>query len=111
MLYWSQDDKFLNVLYPNYMQWLLQPLKYTSVEDAESSVLFDLHDSVMELLTFCTENHGYRIKYLFGRQPIAAYVEQMLRSKNKLFVIRTFEHPHSVRTSGYAMRADEPCCA
>lgn len=86
---WPQDDKFLSVLYPNYMHWVLQPLKYSSVDEVESSVLFDLHDSIMELLTFCTENHGYRVKYLFGRQPIAAYVEQMLRSKNKLFVIRT----------------------
>lgn len=68
------------------MHWLLQPLKYTAVDN--KSVLFDLHDSIMELLTFCTENHGYRVKYLFGRQPIATYVEQMLRSKNKLFVIR-----------------------
>lgn len=42
----------------------------------------------MELLTFCTETHGYRVKYLFGRQPIASYVDKMLRSKNKLFVIR-----------------------
>lgn len=45
----------------------------------------------MELLTFCTETHGYRVKYLFGRQPIASYADKMLRSKNKLFVIRKFE--------------------
>ncbi|KAJ0411630.1 hypothetical protein ATCC90586_004099 [Pythium insidiosum] len=61
-----QDDKFLNVLYPNYIHWLLQPLKYISVDD--EAVLFALQDSIMELLTFCTEAHGYRIKYLFGRR-------------------------------------------
>lgn len=84
---WLQDDKFLSVLYPNYITWLLQPLKYTSVSD--DAALFALHDSIVELLTFCTEAHGYRVKYLFGRQPIASYVDQMLRSKNKLSVIRT----------------------
>ncbi|RMX65624.1 hypothetical protein DD238_003445 [Peronospora effusa] len=82
----AQDDKFLSVLYPNYMHWLLQPLKkHTFLYD--ESAMFDLQDSIMELLTFCTENHGYRVKYLFGRQPIASYAEKMLRSKNKLFVI------------------------
>ncbi|UIZ27247.1 hypothetical protein KXD40_005495 [Peronospora effusa] len=80
----AQDDKFLSVLYPNYMHWLLQPLKkHTFLYD--ESAMFDLQDSIMELLTFCTENHGYRVKYLFGRQPIASYAEKMLRSKNKLF--------------------------
>lgn len=81
-----QDDKFLSVLYPNYITWLLQPLKYTAFD--EEAELFALHDSIVELLTFCTEAHGYRVKYLFGRQPIASYVDQMLRSKNKLSVIR-----------------------
>jgi len=85
-----QDDKFLSVLYPNYMHWLLQPLKNTAFVHDESA-MFDLQDSIMELLTFCTENHGYRVKYLFGRQPIASYAEKMLRSKNKLFVIRTYK--------------------
>ena len=86
--FFCQDDKFLSVLYPNYMRWLLQPLKSNlSVEN--ESAMFNLHDSIMELLTFCTENHGYRVKYLFGRQPVASYAEKMLRSKNKLFVIRT----------------------
>ncbi|KAF1331512.1 Serine/threonine-protein phosphatase 4 regulatory subunit, partial [Globisporangium splendens] len=84
-----QDDKFLSVLYPNYITWLLQPFKYTSINDAP--VLFALQDSIVELLTFCTEAHGYRVKYLFGRQPIASYIDQMLRSKNKLSVI------HSIR--------------
>lgn len=81
-----QDDKFLSVLYPNYITWLLQPLKYTSFDD--EAELFALHDSIVELLTFCTEAHGYRVKYLFGRQPIASYIDQMLRSKNRLSVIR-----------------------
>ncbi|KAI9905640.1 hypothetical protein PsorP6_014218 [Peronosclerospora sorghi] len=82
----AQDDKFLSVLYPNYMHWLLQPLKNnTFVHDG--SAMFNLQDSIMELLTFCTENHGYRVKYLLGRQPVASYAEKMLRSKNKLFVI------------------------
>ena len=89
-----QDDKFLSVLYPNYMHWLLQPLKKSTFLHDESA-MFDLQDSIMELLTFCTENHGYRVKYLFGRQPIALYAEKMLRSKNKLFVIRTQQaHRH-----------------
>lgn len=74
------------MLYPNYITWLLQPLKYTSFDD--EAELFALHDSIVELLTFCTEAHGYRVKYLFGRQPIASYIDQMLRSKNKLSVIR-----------------------
>ncbi|KAG7384796.1 Platinum sensitivity protein [Phytophthora boehmeriae] len=82
----AHDDKFLSVLYPNYMHWLLQPLKSNSFGQ-DNSVMFDLQDGIMELLTFCTENHGYRVKYLFGRQPIASYAEKMLRSKNKLFVI------------------------
>ncbi|CAH0475063.1 unnamed protein product [Peronospora belbahrii] len=82
----AQDDKFLSVLYPNYMHWLLQPLKMNTYFHDESA-MFDLQDSIMELLTFCTENHGYRVKYLFGRQPVASYAEKMLRSKNKLFVI------------------------
>uniref|UniRef100_K3WLA1 Serine/threonine-protein phosphatase 4 regulatory subunit 3-like central domain-containing protein n=1 Tax=Globisporangium ultimum (strain ATCC 200006 / CBS 805.95 / DAOM BR144) TaxID=431595 RepID=K3WLA1_GLOUD len=82
----GHDDKFLSVLYPNYITWLLQPFKYTSVNDAP--VLFALQDSIVELLTFCTEAHGYRVKYLFGRQPIASYIDQMLRSKNKLSVIQ-----------------------
>uniref|UniRef100_M4BLY6 Serine/threonine-protein phosphatase 4 regulatory subunit 3-like central domain-containing protein n=1 Tax=Hyaloperonospora arabidopsidis (strain Emoy2) TaxID=559515 RepID=M4BLY6_HYAAE len=83
-----QDDKFLSVLYPNYMRWLLQPLKSNLYAENESA-MFKLHDSIMELLTFCTENHGYRVKYLFGRQPVASYADKMLRSKNRLFVIRT----------------------
>ncbi|TDH68271.1 hypothetical protein CCR75_009153 [Bremia lactucae] len=82
----GQDDKFLSVLYPNYMHWLLQPLKtHAFIRDA--SAMFNLQDSIMELLTFCTENHGYRVKYLFGRQPVATYAAKMLRSHNKLFVI------------------------
>lgn len=89
-----QDDKFLSVLYPNYITWLLQPMKYTSI--ANEAALFALHDSITELLTFCTEAHGYRVKYLFGRQPIASYVEQMLRSKNKLSVIRESLRHHPV---------------
>ncbi|RLN70162.1 hypothetical protein BBJ28_00000273 [Nothophytophthora sp. Chile5] len=83
----AHDDKFLSVLYPNYIHWLLQPLKSKALVEDEPT-LFDLQDSIMELLTFCTESHGYRVKYLFGKQPIASYVEQMLRSKKKLFVIR-----------------------
>ncbi|DAZ97676.1 TPA: hypothetical protein N0F65_009677 [Lagenidium giganteum] len=81
----GHDDKFLSVLYPNYIHWILQPLKYSDADD--EPVLFALQDSIMELLTFCTENHGYRVKYLFGRQPVASYVQKMLKSKNKLFVI------------------------
>nr|CCA20840.1 serine/threonineprotein phosphatase 4 regulatory subunit putative [Albugo laibachii Nc14] len=84
----GQDDKFLNVLYPNYINWLLQPLKYCLVNTSEDT-MFGLAENIMELLTFCTQNHGYRIKYLFGRQPVAMYVRQMLHSKNKLCVIRT----------------------
>ncbi|RLN73134.1 hypothetical protein BBJ28_00002796 [Nothophytophthora sp. Chile5] len=83
----AHDDKFLSVLYPNYIHWLLQPLKSKTLVEDEPA-LFDLQDSIMELLTFCTESHGYRVKYLFGKQPIASYAEQMLRSKKKLFVIR-----------------------
>lgn len=83
----SQDDKFLNVLYPNYINWLLQPLKYSMVNTSEDT-MFGLAENIMELLTFCTQNHGYRIKYLFGRQPVAMYVRQMLQSKNKPCVIR-----------------------
>ncbi|GLD96332.1 hypothetical protein PINS_up005015 [Pythium insidiosum] len=95
-----QDDKFLNVLYPNYIHWLLQPLKYISVDD--EAVLFALQDSIMELLTFCTEAHGYRIKYLFGRQPIASYVERMLRSRNKLFVIHAVKFMRACAARGEA---------
>lgn len=82
----GHDDKFLSVLYPNYIHWLLQPLKYTPMVD-NTGDLFSLQDRIMELLTFCTEMHGYRVKYLFGRQPIASYVKKMLQSKNKLFII------------------------
>lgn len=55
----------------------------------------------MELLTFCTETHGYRVKYLFGRQPIASYADKMLRSKNKLFVIRKFRTCNIAHTVMY----------
>jgi hypothetical protein len=79
----------LSVLYPNYIHWILQPLKYTSM-DLMGDDLFALQDRIMELLTFCTEMHGYRVKYLFGRQPIASYVKKMLFSKNKQFIIRKF---------------------
>lgn len=82
----GQDDKFLSVLYTNYMHWLLQPLKYTAFVHDETAI-FGLQDSIMDLLSFCTENHGYRVKYLFGRQPVATYAERMLRSQNKLFVL------------------------
>ncbi|TMW57174.1 hypothetical protein Poli38472_003099 [Pythium oligandrum] len=95
-----QDDKFLNVLYPNYIHWLLQPLKYTSAD--EITGLFALQDSIMELLTFCTEAHGYRVKYLFGRQPIASYVERMLRSRNKLFVIHAVKFMRACAARGEA---------
>ncbi|CAI5710085.1 unnamed protein product [Peronospora destructor] len=83
----AQDDKFLSVLYPNYMHWLLQPLKKNTFLHDESA-MFHLQGSIMQLLTFCTENHGYRVKCRFESQPIASYAEKMLRSKNKLFVIR-----------------------
>ncbi|KAG2778974.1 hypothetical protein Pcac1_g10832 [Phytophthora cactorum] len=101
----GQDDKFLSVFYPNYMHWLLQPLKNNDFVHDESA-MFDLQDSIMELLTFCTENHGYRVKYLFGRQPVAAYAEKMLRSKNKLFVIHAvkFVRACAVRAEAFFSR-------
>ncbi|OWZ09858.1 Serine/threonine-protein phosphatase [Phytophthora megakarya] len=101
----AQDDKFLNVLYPNYMHWLLQPLKKNNFVQDETA-MFDLQDSIMELLTFCTENHGYRVKYLFGRQPVATYAEKMLRSKNKLFVIHAvkFVRACAVRAEAFFSR-------
>eukprot|EP00644_Phytophthora_capsici_P007006 jgi/Phyca11/542182/estExt2_Genewise1Plus.C_PHYCAscaffold_80616 len=101
----GQDDKFLSVLYPNYMHWLLQPLKSNDFVHDETA-MFDLQDSIMELLTFCTENHGYRVKYLFGRQPVATYAEKMLRSKNKLFVIHAvkFVRACAVRAEAFFSR-------
>ncbi|ETP16992.1 hypothetical protein, variant 8 [Phytophthora nicotianae CJ01A1] len=101
----GQDDKFLSVFYPNYMHWLLQPLKNNAFVPDESA-MFDLQDSIMELLTFCTENHGYRVKYLFGRQPIATYAEKMLRSTNKLFVIHAvkFVRACAVRAEAFFSR-------
>ncbi|KAG6617497.1 putative serine/threonine-protein phosphatase 4 regulatory subunit [Phytophthora cinnamomi] len=101
----AHDDKFLSVLYPNYMHWLLQPLKNNNFVHDESA-MFGLQDSIMELLTFCTENHGYRVKYLFGRQPIATYAEKMLRSKNKLFVIHAvkFVRACAVRAEAFFSR-------
>ncbi|KAI9993567.1 hypothetical protein PInf_015690 [Phytophthora infestans] len=101
----GQDDKFLSVFYPNYMHWLLQPLKNNAFVPDESA-MFDLQDSIMELLTFCTENHGYRVKYLFGRQPVATYAEKMLRSKNKLFVIHAvkFVRACAVRAEAFFSR-------
>ncbi|KAL3663084.1 hypothetical protein V7S43_012024 [Phytophthora oleae] len=101
----GQDDKFLSVLYPNYMHWLLQPLK-TKAFVHDETAMFDLQDSIMELLTFCTENHGYRVKYLFGKQPVATYAEKMLRSKNKLFVIHAvkFVRACAVRAEAFFSR-------
>ncbi|KAL4086767.1 hypothetical protein PRIC1_013827 [Phytophthora ramorum] len=101
----GHDDKFLSVLYPNYMHWLLQPLKNNTFVHDESA-MFDLQDSIMELLTFCTENHGYRVKYLFGRQPISTYTEKMLRSENKLFVIHAvkFIRACAVRAEAFFSR-------
>ncbi|KAG7384157.1 Platinum sensitivity protein [Phytophthora pseudosyringae] len=101
----GQDDKFLSVLYPNYMHWLLQPLKSNALVHDESA-MFDLQDGIMELLTFCTENHGYRVKYLFGRQPVATYAEKMLHSKNKLFVIHAvkFVRACAVRAEAFFSR-------
>ncbi|CAI5727817.1 unnamed protein product [Peronospora destructor] len=83
-----ERDEPMSVLYPNYMHWLLQPLKKNTFLSDESA-MSHLQDSIMQLLTFCTENHGCRVKYLFESQPIASYAEKMLRSKNKLFVIRS----------------------
>ncbi|KAE9028346.1 hypothetical protein PR001_g10294 [Phytophthora rubi] len=101
----AHDDKFLSVLYRNYIHWLLQPLKNNNFVPDESA-MFDLQDSIMELLTFCTENHGYRVKYLFGRQPIATYADKMLRSKNKLFVIHAvkFVRACAVRAEAFFSR-------
>ncbi|CEG38778.1 Protein predicted to be involved in carbohydrate metabolism [Plasmopara halstedii] len=101
----GQDDKFLSVLYPNYMHWMLQPMKNnTFIHNA--SAMFDLQDSIMELLTFCTENHGYRVKYLFGRQPVATYAVKMLRSRNKLFVMHAvkFVRACAVRAEAFFSR-------
>ncbi|RLN65132.1 hypothetical protein BBP00_00003020 [Phytophthora kernoviae] len=48
----AHDDKFLSVLYPNYMHWLLQPLK-SNASVRDDSVLFDLQDDAVKFMRAC----------------------------------------------------------
>ncbi|RHY56950.1 hypothetical protein DYB30_006767 [Aphanomyces astaci] len=80
----GRDDKFLHMLYHgNYMHWWVHLLGLPD----QTGNLYELHASVWEVLTMCVSHHGYRIKYLLAKIPIAAYATDALGSGNKLRVL------------------------
>ncbi|RHY26932.1 hypothetical protein DYB32_007155 [Aphanomyces invadans] len=80
----GRDDKFLHMLYHgNYMQWWLHLLGLPD----ETGHLYELHASVWEVLTMCVSHHGYRIKYLLAKLPMAQYATDALMSGNKLRIL------------------------
>ncbi|KDO17250.1 hypothetical protein SPRG_17318 [Saprolegnia parasitica CBS 223.65] len=81
----GKDDKFLGMVYTGYIPWLFHLL--TLPENSPSS-LYGLHATVVEVLTLCIANHGYRVKYVFARQPVASFLSTMLTSSDKFAQIK-----------------------
>ncbi|OQR81583.1 serine/threonine-protein phosphatase 4 regulatory subunit, partial [Thraustotheca clavata] len=75
----GKDDKFLGMVYTGYIPWLFHLLTLPD----KPTALYGLHATVVEILTLCITNHGYRVKYVFARQPVAQFLSQMLRSTDK----------------------------
>ncbi|CAK4618245.1 hypothetical protein LEN26_014634 [Aphanomyces euteiches] len=84
----GRDDKFLHMIYHgNYMHWWLHLLNLPD----QSGHLYELHAAVWEVLTMCISHHGYRIKYLLAKTPIAQHVTDALASGNKMRMIQAAE--------------------
>ncbi|OQR93111.1 serine/threonine-protein phosphatase 4 regulatory subunit [Achlya hypogyna] len=80
----GKDDKFLGMVYTGYIPWLFHLL--TLPDDAGG--LYGRHATVVEVLTLCIANHGYRVKYVFARQPVAQLLSAMLASSDKFAQIK-----------------------
>lgn len=81
-------DRFLELFYHNYMQWLVQPLGTLDTVSAEelaqeSDAAKNSKNLLTELLSFCVEQHGFRIKYFSIKHNTIAQVMQLCRYPNK----------------------------
>ena len=81
-------DRFLELFYHNYMHWLVQPLAFLDTASAEelareSDAGKNSKNLLMELLSFCVEQHGFRIKYFSIKHNMIAQVMQLCRYPNK----------------------------
>jgi len=113
----SEKETFLCMFYEGYIQWLVFPLELVRVDpdvrdqkepyqlvlsgglmrgpqfvatnnskEAEDTARVAEHH-ITELLSFCVQTHGYRIKYYVLRNNIVSKVLRLLYSKHKHLVL------------------------
>lgn len=101
----SEKERFLQVFYESYVQWLVYPLQFagkqrkkpekSTAEDRsaqahwrklnETARVAEHH--ITELLSVCVQTHGYRIKYYILRNSIVSKVLLLLDSREKHLVL------------------------
>lgn len=84
----EQKDKFLLMVYDQYMSWLVSPLAklgHASIEQltAESSASKHAKGLLCRLLSFCVEHHKFRIKYFSIKNNIIGQLMQLCRYPQK----------------------------
>ena len=101
----KEKDKFLELFYEKYVQWLVYPLRFANKRYKKPSAVDKIDRNaqvrwrrlnetarvaehhITELLSVCVQTHGYRIKYYIMRNSVVSNVLLLLQCKEKHLVL------------------------
>mmetsp|Transcript_8812 Transcript_8812/g.14470 ORF Transcript_8812/g.14470 Transcript_8812/m.14470 type:complete len:883 (+) Transcript_8812:92-2740(+) len=87
-----EKDTFLNLFYDEFIEKLVAPLAVQDVDfNTEDPSLAEgrnaARNHLCDLLSFCVQHHGYRIKYFILRNNIVHKVLKLLKHREKYLVL------------------------
>ena len=105
----TEKEEFLTLFYDSYISWLVVPLeaigsatsKKRKRDDTKTEYQLVLNSTthvpdetcsvaqhhITELLSFCVQTHGYRIKYFVVKKSVVSKVLRLLSSRDKHLVL------------------------